>query len=41
MSTKLKNLKTTDIGATVIMGSVVPNPKLVSTNIGNTINDER
>ena len=38
MSTKLKNFKATDVGATVNMGSVIPNPKLVSTNIGgNTL----
>jgi hypothetical protein len=36
MSSKLKNLKNTNSGATVNMASVVPNPKLISTNLGNT-----
>ena len=34
MSTKLKNLKDTNSGATVNMGSVVPNPKLIQNTLG-------
>ncbi len=33
LSTKLKNLKDTTTGATVNMGSVIPNPKLVSNTL--------